>query len=149
MCFGSSPKAPKIEYEGPSKDDIRRQDEALAKYETQIQQQQAASAKALQDQIDAANKQTQKIQDQFDKELGAAQADTAAAEAAAKAAEEAAAAAGASYTPVGAYGVTTKQTEAPAAETTEKIGAKKKPKSTLKISPSATTQAGSGLNIGV
>ena len=60
--FRSSPKPPKIEYQGPSKEDIARQEDALAEYETQIQEQQAASAKALQAQIDAANKQTQEIQ---------------------------------------------------------------------------------------
>lgn len=164
MCFGgSAPKAPEIKYVGPSEDDIRRQEESLATFQQQIADQQAATAASIQKQIDAANKRTADIQAQYDEELAAAAAETSASEAAAaeaaKAAETAnataaeaakkAEAANATYTPIGAYGVTASQSEATTAQKTTAIKPKKKPKSTLKISPSAVAQAGSGLNIGV
>lgn len=157
MCFGgSAPKAPEIKYQGPSKDDIRRQEQELERFQQQIADQQASTAATIQRQIDQANQQTADLQTKFDEELSALEEQTAgieegatAAEQAAAAAEAAAAAAGGTYTPVGAYGVTATQSEAPAAQTTAAIKPKKKPKGTLKISPSATAQAGSGLNIGV
>lgn len=149
MCLGSSPKPPEIKYVGPSQADIRRNEESLATFQQQMADQQAATARSIQAQIDAANKRTAEIQSRYDEEIAAAAAETSAAEAAAKEAEEMAKAAGASYTPAGAYGVTASQSDAPAAQTTVAIKSKKKPKSTLKISPSATAQAGSGLNIGV
>ena len=158
MCFGSSaPSAPTIQYVGPSDDDIRRNEESLAAFQQTLTQQQTDTANNIQTQIDDANARTAEIQSTFDAEYAVAQGNTAAAEsAAAEAAAEAldakkqaAAAAGASYTPVGAYGVTATQSEAPTAQTTEEIAPKKKPKTTLKISPTATAEAGSGLNIGV
>lgn len=150
MCFGgSAPKAPEIKYVGPSEDDIRRQEESLATFQQQIADQQAATAATIQAQIDDANKRTAEIQSRYDDELAAAAAETSAAEAAAAEAAKAAEAANATYTPVGAYGVTASQSEATTAQTTTAIKPKKKPKSTLKISPSAVAQAGSGLNIGV
>ena len=157
MCFGgSAPKAPKIKYQGPSKDDIRRQERQLEEFQQQIAEQQAATSESIQKQIDAANQRTADLQSQYDEEMEALNQQTAemqqgatAAEQAAAAAEKAAQAAGGTYTPIGAYGVTATQTEAPAAQKTTAIKAKKKPKGTLKISPSATQQAGSGLNIGV
>jgi hypothetical protein len=97
----------------------------------------------MQRQIESANERTAEIQSQFDMEVAAAES------AASEASDAAAAAAGASYTPVGAYGVTASETEAATAQTTQAIAPKKKPKTTLKISPTATAQAGSGLNIGV
>lgn len=148
MCFGG-PKPPKVKYKGPSKADIRRQEEGLARYEQQIQEQQAATTAALEKQIAAAEAQQAKIQAKYDEELNVANAETAAAEAAATKAAEAAKAAGASYTPAGAYGVTASKSDVPTAETTTAQKAKKKPKGTLKISPTATANAGSGLNIGV
>ena len=160
MCFGGQqqPQAPKIEYVGPSNDAIRRNDEQLARYQDEMQKQQAATAANIQTEINAANSRTADLQRQFDQELAVAQGDTSAAEAAAatasaqalEAKQAAAAAAGASYTPIGAYGVTASESEAPTAQTTEPIKAKKKPKTTLKISPTATAQqGGTGLNIGV
>tara|TARA_B100000459_G_scaffold134259_1_gene89827 strand:+ start:975 stop:1451 length:477 start_codon:yes stop_codon:yes gene_type:complete len=158
MCFGGSqPQEPTIQYVGPSESDIKRQEQALKTFEQQIQQQQADTASQIQQQIDAANARTAEIQSQYDSEVAVAQGDTSAAEAAAAAAaaealqakQDAAAAAGASYTPIGAYGVTASVTETPSAQTTEKIKPKKKPKGSLKISPTAATVAGSGLNIGV
>lgn len=159
MCIGNSqPSAPTVQYVGPSDSEIRRNERALADYQSQIEAQQAETATLIQNQIDEANARTEQIQKQFDDELAVAQGDTSAAEAAAatasanalEAKEAAAAAAGASYTPIGAYGVTASQSEAPTAQTTEPIKAKKKPKTTLKISPTATAQqSGTGLNIGV
>jgi len=158
MCFGGQqPQAPSVQYVGPSDSDIRRQEQSLATFQRQIEQQQSATASQIQQQIDAANARTAEIQSQYDSELAVAQGDTSAAEAAAataaaealQAKEDAAAAAGASYTPVGAYGVTASISEAPSAQTTEKIKPKKKPKGSLKISPTSASVAGSGLNIGV
>jgi len=144
MCLGNSqPSAPTVQYVGPSDADIRRNEQGLQNFQAQIQQQQQQAAAEMQRQIEDANERTAEIQSQFDQEVAAAKA------AASEAADAAAAAAGASYTPVGAYGVTASETEAPTAQTTEPIKAKKKPKTTLKISPTATAQAGSGLNIGV
>ena len=160
MCFGqgSRPQAPTIEYVGPSNDAIQRNDRQVAAYQEQIQKQQAVTAQNIQTSINAANTKTAEIQSQFDQELAIAQGDTSKVEDAAalataealEAKQAAAAAAGASYTPIGAYGVTASETEAPAAKTTAPIKAKKKPKTTLKISPTATAQqGGTGLNIGV
>lgn len=158
MCLGGSqPQAPEVRYVGPSDSDIRRNEASLARFESQIQQQQSATASQIQQQIDAANARTAEIQSQYDSELAVAQGDTSAAEAAAssaaaealKAKQDAAAAAGASYTPIGAYGVTASVSDVPTAQTTEKIKPKKKPKGSLKISPTSVATAGSGLNIGV
>ena len=150
MCLGgSSPSPPEIKYVGPSEDDIRRNEESLAEFQQSMADQQAATSAAIQRQIDDANQRTADIQSQYDEQLAAAAAETAAAETAAKEAADAAKAAGATYTPIGAYGVTASQSEVPAAQTTTAIKPKKKPKGTLKISPSAVAQAGSGLNIGV
>ena len=144
MCLGGSqPQAPEVRYVGPSDADIRRNEQSLATFQTQIQQQQADTAAQIQKQIDAANARTAEIKKDYDEELAAAQAETTAAEAAAKAA------ASASYTPVGAYGVTASMTDVPTAQTTEKIKPKKKPKGSLKISPTSVASAGSGLNLGI
>ena len=144
MCLGGSqPQAPEVRYVGPSDADIRRNEQSLATFQTQIQQQQADTAAQIQKQIDAANARTAEIKKDYDEELAAAQAETTAAEAAAKAA------ASASYTPVGAYGVTASVTDVPTAQTTEKIKPKKKPKGSLKISPTSVASAGSGLNLGI
>ena len=141
MCFGG-PKPPKVKYQGPSKDDIRRQEESLARYEREIASQQQTFQTRLQAQIDAANQQTAELQAKYDADLAAQEEAAAAAEAAAG--SEAAA------EQVGAYAVTTQQTEAEDAQTTEEIDKKKKPKANLKISTAgAAAQVGSGLNIGV
>ena len=158
MCLGQQqPQSPEVRYVGPSDSDIRRQEQSLAMFQSQIEKQQSATASQIQQQIDAANARTAEIQSQYDSELAVAQGDTSAAEAAAataaaealQAKQDAAAAAGASYTPVGAYGVTASMSEAPTAQTTEKIKPKKKPKGSLKISPTSVASAGTGLNIGV
>ena len=146
MCnglFGSQPQAPTVQYVGPSQAELNAQQASLDAFQKQIQQQQADTAAQMQQQIDAANARTAEIQSTYDEELATAREATAAAE------ERAKAAAGASYTPEGAYGVTASISEAPAARTTEKIKPKKKPRTSLKISPTASTVAGSGLNLGI
>ena len=135
MCFGSSPQAPEIKYQGPSDDDIARQEASLATYQQQLQEQQAASAKQLQEQIDAANKKTAELQAQYDKELASVSAEAAATTASANNAAN--------------YAITATQTEAPTAQTTTTFKPKKKPVGSLKIEPGAIASAGSGLNIGV
>ena len=77
MCFGG-PKPPKVKYQGSFKDDIRRQEESLARYERQIEQQQTFQTQ-LQAQIDEANAQTAALQEQYASELKAAEASGAAA----------------------------------------------------------------------
>ena len=159
MCFGGGqqPAPPEVVYVGPSEDDIRRQTDSLAKFEQQLADQQAQTASQIQAQIDAANLRTANLQSELDAKTAglrdALNSESAAAEAALsdvqKAQMEAAAIAGANYTPVGAYGVTASVTEAPNAETTQKIKPKKKPKGALKIQPGAQAARGSGLNIGV
>lgn len=133
MCFGSPPQPPKIEYVGPSQEDIRANKAALNEYKTQMQEQQASFQAALQQQIDAANAETAKLQQQYEADATSA--------AAAAAAQQA-----------GAYAATATQSEAPAtAQTTAATGKKKeKPQGTLKIAMNSTpSTSGAGLNIGV
>ena len=77
MCFGSpAPQAPQIVYQGPSDEDIRRQEESLNTYRTQVEETNAALAATLNEQIAAANEQTASIQAQLDAEIAAAQGET-------------------------------------------------------------------------
>ena len=131
MCFGS-PKAQEVKYVGPSKEDIGRQEAALADYQLQIDAQQKQFAADLQSQIDDANAETERIT--------------------AELAAETASAMSAANAQTSSYITTAAQTEVPeAAQTTETVGKKKKkPGSTLRIASGATpSTAGSGLNIGV
>ena len=154
MCFGGSqPQAPTVKYKGPSKDEIKAQQQALDKYKQQIDTQQSNFQSQLQQQIDDANQQTAALQTQYADDLKAAEASGAEAIGGAEA-DAAAAAAGAgaesAAQQVGALTVTTSESEPEQAQTTEKIDKKKKPKANLKISTAGTaSQAGSGLNIGV
>jgi hypothetical protein len=131
MCFGS-PKAPNIVYQGPSADDVAAGQRSLDLYKQQMGQQQTAFQTQLQQQIDAANQQTAKLQDQYSTDATAA--------AAAAAAQQ-----------TGAYAVTATQSEAPTtAQTTAAVTKKEKEKANLKISLGGTAAtAGTGLNIGV
>jgi hypothetical protein len=130
MCFGGGPQAPKIQYKGPSAADIEAQRQALDQYKAQMAQQQTAFQSQLQDQIDAANDETVRLQQQYD-------ADAAAAAASASAQQ-------------GSYAVTATQSVASGGQTTAAVAKKEKPKSSLKISTAALpTEAGAGLNIGV
>ena len=134
MCFGA-PAAPEIKYQGPSQSDIDRNAQSLAQYEKQVTQQQAALSAQLNKQIAAAQAETAKIQEKYDQELAAAAAEADAA---------------GSMENNNVYAVTATQTSATGAETTTPIQKKKKPNSSLKIAIGGmTNQAGSGLNIGV
>lgn len=129
MCLGG-PSAPQVQYVGPSEDDIRRNEEALATYQKQITDQQADFQQQLQAQIDAANRETEALKAEF-----AAEAANAASEANAE-----------------VYSVTAAETEIPvnAQTTTSAVKDKKKPTKSLKISTAGlANSAGSGLNIGV
>lgn len=132
MCFGPAPQAPQVVYQGPSDAEIAANQSALDTYKTQMGQQQEGFQKSLQQQIDAANKQTQELQTKY-------QSEAAAAAAAAAAAQQ------------GAYAVTATQSQAPTgAQTTAAAPKKEKPSANLKISLAGTpSSAGSGLNIGI
>ena len=131
MC-GGGPQAPTIVYSGPSGDDIARNEQALAQYQSQMEEQQSAFQQQLQAQIDQANQETAGLQRQYENEASAA--------AAASAAQQ-----------TQAYAVTATQSEAPeAAQTTAAVAKKKKPQNNLRISRAALPASeGSGLNIGV
>ena len=130
MCFGA--KEPEIVYQGPSQADIDRNRASLNKYQSDIAQQQATFEAQLQEQIDAANKETAALEKKFQNQAAAA--------AAASAAQQTA-----------SYATTATQTETPAnAQTTAAIAKKRKPRQTLKIARNALpAQSGAGLNIGV
>lgn len=132
MCFGGGPQAPEIRYQGPSQDDINRNQASLDTYKKQMADQQAAFQSQLQQQIESANKETARLQEQY-------QTDAAAAAAAAAAQQ------------TGAYAASATQTAAPAtAQTTAATPKKEKAKANLKISLAGLpSSAGSGLNIGV
>ena len=142
MCFGGSPKAPTIKYKGPSDSQIRANEQALEQYKADMAVQQSSFQTQLQAQIDAANAETAKLQEQYAADLEAAKGSASAA------VSEAAAAA--SLQQVGAYKVGASESEPVAAQTTAAVNKKEKPKSTLKISTAALpSSAGTGLNIGV
>lgn len=144
MCLGySAPKPPKVEYVGPSEEDIAANQAALDTYQEQLNTQQAEFQTQLQGQIDAANAETQALQDQLEQQQKDMEAEMAAANAAAQAQ------AGAQQT--AQYAITASQSEpGENAQTTSAVEKKKKPKSTLRIARNALqATAGTGLNIGV
>ena len=144
MCFGySAPKPPKVEYVGPSEEDIAANQAALDEYQTQLNTQQEQFQTQLQSQIDAANAETQALQDQLEQQAQDMEAEMAAANAAAQAQ------AGAQQT--AQYAITASQSDpGEGAQTTSAVEKKKKPKSTLRIARNALqASAGTGLNIGV
>ena len=161
MCWGgSSPKAPEIKYVGPSEDDIRRNQESLAAFTEQMNQQQAQFQAALQTQIDQANQEYTQLEQQYSTQMAQAQQrESAAAEQARMKQEEAkskaagdlsAAAAAGAASQAGAYKVGTSTSEPVNTQETKAITDKKKPKSSLKITQNAVeASAGTGLNIGV
>ena len=130
MCLGQQPQAPRVVYQGPSDADIQRNQAALDNYQQQISDQQALFQTQLQEQIDAATAETEKLKADFAAETAAA--------------SQAAAA-------QSAYTVTTQQTEIPeGAQTTAAVMKKKMPKANLKISTAGTANAaGSGINLGI
>lgn len=131
MCMGGGAQAPRVEYRGPSDDDIRRNEASLAQYQQQMTTQQNAFQSQLQDQIANANAETEALKSEY--------------------AAEASAAAAASSAEAASYITTATETEMPeGAQTTAAVTDKKKPKKNLKISTGGTmASAGSGLNIGV
>ena len=144
MCLGySAPKPPKVEYVGPSEEDIAANQAALDTYQQQLTTQQEQFQTQLQGQIDAANAETQALQDQLAQQQADMEAEMAAANAAAQAQ------AGAQQT--AQYAITASQSEpGEGAQTTSAVEKKKKPKSTLRIARNALqATAGTGLNIGV
>tara|TARA_Y100000289_G_C3851193_1_gene113614 strand:+ start:68 stop:502 length:435 start_codon:yes stop_codon:yes gene_type:complete len=144
MCFGySAPKPPKVEYVGPSQEDIDANQAALDSYQAQLTTQQETFQTQLQGQIDAANAETQALQDQLAQQQADMEAEMAAANAAAQAQ------AGAQQT--AQYAITASQSDpGEGAQTTSAVEKKKKPKSTLRIARNALpATAGTGLNIGV
>jgi hypothetical protein len=129
MCMGT--KAPQIVYQGPSAEDVAAGQASLDQYKSQMAGQQSVFKTQLQQQIDAANKETETIQNKYAQEAAAASAAAAAQQA-------------------GSYAVTATQSEAVGAQTTAAVTKKQKPKSSLKISSAALPSAtGTGLNIGV
>jgi hypothetical protein len=130
MCFGGT-SAPQIIYSGPSAEDIERQNQQLQLYMQQSASQQQQFAQSLQQQIDQANAAATQQRQQLDQERQAAMADMAAQQQA-------------------SYAVTTVESDPVTAQATQTIEAKKKPRSSLKITPgSVETMAGTGINIGV
>ena len=131
MCMGGGAQAPRVEYRGPSDDDIRRNEASLAQYQQQMTTQQNAFQSQLQEQIANANAETEALKSEY--------------------AAEASAAAAASSAEAASYITTATETEMPeGAQTTAAVTDKKKPKKNLKISTGGTmASAGSGLNIGV
>ena len=160
MCLGGGPSinipepvAPEVKYIGPSEDDIARQQQGLQDYQNQISEQQTDFETRLSEQIATANQQTEDLRTQFASDLVAEQqASTASQSAASKdaAGQVAAASSASNAQQVGAYSVSTQESEALAPQTTAAVTEKKKPKKNLKISTAGTAStAGSGLNIGV
>jgi hypothetical protein len=132
MCFGGGPQAPSIQYQGPSQDDISRNQASLDTYKKQMADQQTAFQSQLQQQIESANKETARLQEQYQTDAAAAAASAAAQQ-------------------TGAYAASATQTTAPAtAQTTAATPKKEKSKANLKISLAGLpSSSGSGLNIGV
>jgi hypothetical protein len=130
MCFGSRPQPPQIVYQGPSQEQIAQNAAALDTYRGQMTQQQQLFQQQLQDQINAANRQTADLQQRYDSEAAAAAATAAAQQ-------------------VGAYAATT-QSEAPVSAATTAATAKKDKPRGMRLSTASTASSpGSGLNIGV
>lgn len=152
MCFGG-PQTPDIQYVGPSEGQIRSNEQALETYKTDMATQQSSFQSQLQAQIDAANAETAKLQQQYASDLEAAKGSAATATSNAQAAANAAvseAGAMANLQQVGAYKVGATQSDPVQAQTTAAVKKKEKPKSTLKISSAGMpSSAGTGLNIGV
>lgn len=132
MCLGGGGSAPEVVYSGPDPAQITEHQRRLDQYRSQLEQQQQTFATQLQTQIQEANKETKRLQAQFDAETASAQS-----------------AADAALSP---YVTSAQQTDPGSGAQTTQANAKKKntKKSSLKISSAAVpASAGSGLNIGV
>ena len=133
MCGGGRAREPKIEYVGPSEEDIARQEQALQTYREQSQAQQAAFTAQLQKQMDDAQRRNQQLIAQYQTRQ-AEQANMQAARAAS------------------AYTVTTQEAPAPstAQTTTTAASPKKNEKRNLKItSAGASNAGGAGVNLSI
>ena len=70
MCFGGGGVSqPQIVYQGPSEQDIASNRAAMDQYRTQASAQQDALSQQLQQQIDAANRETESLKAQYSTEL--------------------------------------------------------------------------------
>ena len=132
MCFGGSPQAPNIVYQGPSEDDIAANKAQLDAFEAASLRQQEDFASALQVQIDEANTKAEETRQRIESERASSLANI-----------------GAQQT--SAYAINTKDITPEDAKVTKPIKKKKdERKSTLKISTGSVAQkAGTGLNVGV
>ena len=132
MCFGGSPKAPNIVYQGPSEEDIAANKAQLDAFEAQSLRQQEDFASALQVQIDEANAKAEETRQRIEDERAASMANL-----------------GAQQT--SAYAISTQDIAPEDAKVTKPIKKKKdERKSSLKISTGSVAQkAGTGLNVGV
>ena len=132
MCIfqAPAPAPPKIEYVGPSQEDIEANQASLNTYQQQISDQQADFQRQLQSQIDSAAAETEQLKADFAAETAAASQSAAA---------------------QSAYTVTTAETEIPeGAQTTAANTKKKQPKANLKISTAGVQNTpGSGVNLGI
>lgn len=151
MCFGPTPQAPQIVYKGPSEADIKANQEALDKYQAQMQQQQTDFQSALQLQIDQANEEAADLEKRYSSELSSLKEGYGADQDKLSAQQAAEAATAGALNSNSAYAVTASQsTPAQSGQTTQAIKKKEKPKSNLKISTAALpSSGGTGLNIGV
>ena len=65
MCGGGRARSPKVEYVGPSEEDIERQEEQLEAYRQQSQQQTEAFQAQLQKQMEDAQRRQQQMAQQY------------------------------------------------------------------------------------
>lgn len=130
MCFGG-PQAPKIVYQGPSRESLRANELQIQQYQESSRRQQDQFTASLQKQIDQANTQITQQEAQLSAEMQAASAQAAAQQQA-------------------AYATTVTTAEPVDPVVTQAAKPREKPRASLRISlndqPAA---AGAGLNIGV
>lgn len=176
MCFGNNnPAPPQIIYQGPSEDDIERNQAALDDYAASIQASQEVFQTQLQAQIDEANAATAALEERYADDLNTAETNAAtvvssatnaaqgavnsATGAAAQAVDGATGQAAADISAASAQGqaqynqaltTTVSQTEPELPQTTNSSKKKKDPKKSLKISTGgAAASSGVGANLGI
>jgi len=133
MCGGGGSREPEIKYVGPSEEDIKRQEDALAAYQEQAQAQQAQFSASLQEQMNNAQLQQQQFQQQYQSRANQQEA-------------KSEAAVSSSYT------ASAQMTDQPTNSQTTTAATKRKPKNTgLRISNAAgaASAAGSGPNLAI
>ena len=165
MCLGGQrPQAPQVVYQGPSEEDIRRNQQNLADFQRRMTDQQAEFENTLQAFIDDSDQEIADLESTYSGLLtdattsaetkvsdAATDAEMAEQQAQSDAAGDLAAAASGGVTEqAGAYKVSVTESEPVNAQTTKAITDKKKPKSSLKITQNAVeASSGTGLNIGI